>query len=153
MNIGDFNKELVVVVLSFTAAWILRGIDRNRSFKDKRIEHAESTIIHLSKYIESWRRLIAIAMLQSARELTGEEKDRMVRYINQRDDAKNSLVSNINTLPLFFEDSVVNRFRTFKKWDGEQSTKRLSELPNIEEWEEWLRHLSEILRKHIQCKL
>lgn len=150
MNIGDFNKELVVVVLSFTAAWILRGIDRNRSFKDKRIEHAESTIIHLSKYIESWRRLIAIAMLQSARELTGEEKDRMVRYINQRDDAKNSLVSNINTLPLFFEDSVVNRFRTFKKWDGEQSTKRLSELPNIEEWEEWLRHLSEILRKHIQ---
>lgn len=154
MNFENLSDKLIPVILtgvvSFIFAWILRGIDRNRSFKDKRIEHAESTIVHFSKYVENWRKLITIAKLQLERELTTDEKDRMREYIRQRDDARNSLISNINTLPLFFEEVVVNKFKMFKKWDKEQSAKRLDELPTVEEWEEWLNCLAELLRKHIQ---
>ena len=140
----------VTGALSFAFAWVLRGIDRNRSFKDKRVEHALSTIAHMSNYIESWRRLIAIACLQESRKLNKEEDKRMAGYITQRDEAKNILISNINTLPLFFKQPVVDEFSTFKKWDGSHSTKRLSELPSIKEWDEWLLKLSRILRSHIQ---
>ncbi len=141
---------IVAGVLSFAFAWVLRGIDRNKSFKDKRIEHAQSTIIHLSQYIESWRRLIAIASLQINRELTEDENDRMCSYVTQRDGAKISLISNINTLPLFFNKKVVEEFYAFKEWDAGHSTKRLNELPVIDEWDNWLSRLSEVLHNHIK---
>jgi hypothetical protein len=158
MNFTVFTSDLgvklvtavVAGVISFAAAWILRGIDRNRAFKDKKIEHAEATITHFSHYIESWRRLINIAQLQSRRTLSEAEKERMERYVLERDESKHSLVSQISTLPLFFDTTVIKECELFKKWDSEQSTKRLNELPNIEEWERWQQKLSKVLQKHIQ---
>lgn len=153
MFTGDLVAKIIIAIiaggLSFGAAWILRGVDRSRAFKDKRIEHAESTITNFSQYIESWKRLITIATLQIERELSDEEKERMERYIKARDDSKHFLIAQISTLPLFFDFRVVSEFDKFKKWDNDQSVKRLNELPDIEEWEKWLRTLSVLLQKYI----
>ncbi len=97
--------------------------DKNRAFKDKRIEHAESTIINFSQYIESWKRLITIATLKIDRKLSKEEHDRMERYINARDDSKHLLIAQISTLPLFFDFRVISEFEKLPKWNKEQSTK------------------------------
>jgi hypothetical protein len=141
---------IVAGVLLFAFAWVLRGIDRNKSFKDKKIEHALPTVIHLSQYIESWRRLIAIASLQTNRKLTEDENDRMCRYVTQRDEAKISLISKINTLPLFFNKKLVDEFYAVKEWDANLSTKRRNKLPIIDEWVNWLFRLSEVLHNHIK---
>ena len=50
---------------------------------------------------------------------------------------------------MLFPDSVVLEARPFQKWDSDQSIKRLDELPEISEWEDWLDRLSVMLKKNI----
>ena len=140
---------LLAGLISFTTAWIMKSVERSRHFKDKRVDRADQVISDLSCYIENWRKLRFIAQLKAERELTEEEQARLNRYVSNRDEAKHELISSLNTLQLFFPDNVVLEARAFQKWDSDQSIKRLDELPEMSEWEHWLKRLSVILKKNI----
>ncbi|MGH1487650.1 MAG: hypothetical protein ACRBCI_15655 [Cellvibrionaceae bacterium] len=135
---------------SFIIAWIIRGIDRNQAFKDKRIEHGKETIASMSAYIQNWQRLRSIAQLSHERALSEEEQTRLNRYVDDRDKAKETLVACINMMPLFFEQTVVKRFSDFYRWDQQQAANRINELAPISYWESWMAELSKLLRENIK---
>lgn len=145
----NWIAPLLAAFISFVFAWLIRGVDRDQRFRDKRLDHSQQTISHLSHYIENWRRLIAIAKLGQKKALTEDENSRLARYVSDRDDAKSKLVSCINMMPLFFTDEVTAEFDAFRKWDAKQSERRINELPDIREWEFWSRKLCTLLRRHI----
>lgn len=147
--LSKWMPTLLAGAISFLAAWIFKSLESSRYYKDKRIERADLTISYLSDYIENWRKLISISTLRKQRKLTETEKKRLERYILKRDEAKQSLTSSINTLTLYFNKKVVLEVRKFRSWDSQQSTKRLDDLPPIQEWEKWGDRLSDIFRRNI----
>ena len=148
--VEKWSVALIAGLVSFLAAWVLRGIDRNRYFKEQKVEHAKETITQLSFYIENWRRLMIISKLSLSRDLSEAEESRRDRYVENRDKARELLIANINMMPLFFEKKVFDQFHNFKRWDVEQSAKKIGDLPKIEDWEKWLLNLSDLLKRHIQ---
>ena len=121
----------------------------NKGYREERMNRALEVITQLSHYIDNWRRLRTIARLASSRSLDESEQSRMKRYIDNRDVAREQLIANINIMPFFFEEEVTTEFQSFKQWDTQQSSKRLEELPEIEDWDKWLRDLSSLLRRNI----
>ncbi|WP_446812186.1 hypothetical protein ACH50O_23190 (plasmid) [Methylomonas sp. 2BW1-5-20] len=147
--ISKWAPTLLAGIISFFTAWFLKSIERDKYYKDKRLERADQTISNFSVYIENWKKLISIAKLAKDRELTENEQKRLERYISERDAAKHQLSSQLATLSLYFDKDVIDIAKQFRAWDQEQSIKRLDELPDYSEWEGWLNYLSVLLRKHI----
>jgi len=147
--VADLSVTLVAGLISFMTAWTVKGFEHSRTYREKRVLRADETVSSLSIYIESWRRVIHISRLGRERDLSGEECQRLERYISERDSAKHRLSSCIATLPLYFNDSVVLIGRKFREWDRQQSTKRLHELPDIKDWEGWLERISIALKRHL----
>lgn len=147
--LSKWAPTLLAGFISFFTAWLLKSIERNRYYKDKRVERADQTISNFSVYIENWKKLISISKLATKRELTENEQKRLERYISERDTAKHALSSHLATLSLYFDSDVIGVAKHFRDWDQEQSVKRINELPDISEWEEWLVSLSTYLKKHI----
>ncbi len=146
---NEWTPVLLAGLVSFATAWFFKSLERNKYYKDKRIERADQTISHFSVYIEYWRKLMLIAELAANRELTDNEAKRLERYVSERDEAKQELTACLATLSLYFGSDVIKVAKQFSDWDKDQASKRLDELPDISEWEDRLQRLSLILKRHV----
>ena len=147
--LNKWTPALLAGLISFATAWFFKSLERNKYYKDKRIERADQTISHFAVYIEYWRKLMLIAELAADRELTENEAKRLERYVAERDEAKQELTACLATLSLYFGSDVINVSKQFSDWDKEQASKRLDELPDISEWEDRLQRLSLSLKRHV----
>lgn len=147
--LNEWTPVFLAGLVSFATAWFFKSLERNKYYKDKRIERADQTISHFSVYIEYWRKLMLIAELAANRELSDNEAKRLERYVAERDEAKQELTACLATLSLYFGSDVIKVAKQFSDWDKEQAAKRLDELPDISEWEDCLQRLSLILKRHV----
>jgi hypothetical protein len=140
--IRHWGPPLITIVLGGLFASILfprwqDAYTRSRAASQHRIDLTEQIASAFTSYITAWRRLIAIAELGAERELSQAESDRLNGFVAERNEARDDLLDLCARGQLYFSDGACDSISEFVAWDEDQSTKRLNELPDIEEWRSW----------------
>ena len=101
----------------------------------QRVTQGEAVAIHFDEYIENWRRLIQISEYEKQEgHLDMNGVSRKNSYVNARSNARDKLFGALSALELYFGPKVLQEVGEFRKWDDNQTGKRLGELPPLVEW-------------------
>ncbi|HKK36716.1 MAG TPA: hypothetical protein VJ994_10530 [Paracoccaceae bacterium] len=129
----------VTVVIGGALTYLLfpmlqAGFERTRQRHRRRGELAETIAEGFQHYIAAWRRLRAIARLERSRSLSAEERELKSSFVLQRNETRDALVASLCRCRFYFSEKAWHELDEFMDWDESQASKRLDELPPLEDW-------------------
>lgn len=130
---GIFGIMIGLLVTLFEA-----GVSDNRFFLEKQATTADRVVLELSRYVENWRKITKLKsyVKENNRKPTSDEIDKLKIFVSKRDLARENLFSALDSLHLYFEHETSRIAQKFRDWDEIQSTKTMSKLPEIVEWQD-----------------
>ncbi|MGD1923522.1 MAG: hypothetical protein ACFB03_04950 [Paracoccaceae bacterium] len=126
--------------------------NRGKALGEHKIKLYEEIAEHFSLYIAAWRRLISIARLEKRRKLSEREMNRKEQFVLQRNDYRDTLISEFARAKLYFSAKSRIEIEDFMKWDEANGTKTVDELPTISEWQDWEERVVQCLRKELRIR-
>lgn len=125
--------------------------ERSRLYDKRRLEILESISQDFSRYIDNWRRLIQISHHEVRKgNLDDDEKARKQRFIEDRNLARDTLISDLSTARIYFSESVDTLIAEFSDWDQACTVKRLSDLPEIGMWRSWEARIISAMKQELK---
>jgi len=127
----------------------------DRFFLEQRVRAADTVGNEFSRYVENWRRLVAMKKYLTDKgkrkeKLNDEEVERFRELAAVRSEARDKLFSALNLLHLYYGDRVTRIVAEFKAWDEAQATKEIDQLPRITEWQAHQIRLLTAIREEIR---
>lgn len=117
------------------------NFQKSQQREERKQKIAEEIIQTFGRYITSWRRLIQISQLELERNLSDVELNRKHEFIDDRKEQRDKLVDQLRLCQLYYSNSTCDHLNQFLEWDEGQASKRLDDLPSIEEWRRYEEHL------------
>jgi len=125
------------ILVAYFAPRLQKRFERTKLYDRRKMELSEEIVDSFTLYVSGWRRLINVLNLQKTRDLSEVEAARKAGYIVQRDSARDKLIANLHLISLYASPAFRSVADEFNSWDTAQASKRLEELPPVEEWEHW----------------
>ena len=96
---------------------LTESLNRDRVREERKLQHCEQATKYFEEYINNWNRLLRIASLEKDRFLTDTELERKKKYVNNRDIARDSLLSELDCLLFYLSDKTSLMIEEFRQWD------------------------------------
>ncbi|MEL7215564.1 MAG: hypothetical protein AAGJ96_06475 [Pseudomonadota bacterium] len=135
---------LTIVVGGVVANLVIPAIQRrfeiNRREAERRVELRDEIAANLGLYLENWRRLLDIAVLEQARRREGgalseDEAERKRGFVQARNAHKDEWVRNLVLGRIYFSAETMAALEAFHRWDRELSSQSLDDLPERSAWD------------------
>jgi hypothetical protein len=126
-----------VIVSILVPRWQVR-FEKSRLYDRRRLELLESIAGNFPHYVANWRRLMQISHHEFEKgQLTEGELELKARFVEERNNSRDKLFSDLSLASVYFSDTVVDLITRFSEWDQDCTALRLDELPDIGSWQEW----------------
>lgn len=142
VGVGGFAVSLIVPRLQHS--W-----QEAKYLLEKRRELAEQIVLSFGAYITGWRRLRVLASKEMSSGLTEIEKARKEEALGDRRDARDRLFGSLRLARIFFDTKTVQAINEFTSWDEMQTSKKLEELPELQEWRYYERKIFDQIKREI----
>jgi hypothetical protein len=137
------------VVAQIVLPRLQASFNRTKLFDEKRVLVMEELAEVFPTYIANWARLISMAQAERASGgvLPPHLKQKKDEHADDRNRARDELLSLIARARLYFSDPVEEEMANFLAWDKRYVSATLDELPAVEEWTRWERRILNAMRR------
>lgn len=143
---------LVGLVSGLTVASYNADVSNNKFYLEQQAKVADTVSKSFALYVENIRRLTALRKSFDERKAppTDQELVWMKELATARNSARDSLLTTMDSLTLYFGQKVVTLAYDFRDWDEEQASKTYDQLPEPKEWKRRAKELFILMRSDMR---
>jgi hypothetical protein len=123
---------------------------RNTFFLNKQTETANLVATNFAGYVQNWNRMIVMSKgwQDGSKKPSEEEQKLFIEAVQNRNTFRDQLLASLDTSLLYFRN-VEDEVEKFRKWDQQQATKPIKELPEIDEWRDRVHPILANMRREL----